>query len=462
MKIHPSDLMLEEVLRSLDQNQILLRHLNECWRCRSKLDGTPVGSSVESYIHPLTTAADRGSRYNPRIARATEVDYGPAIERSERRYLETASFILRERAEAPGLLTELLTVQPEKRKLFLANSSRFQTWGVLELLIERSWETRGVSRAQSEELANLAIQLSVRLDSSCYRQDLVEDLKARAWSYIGNLRRIAADFPGAEGAFRMSYAHLRQGTREPLERAIFLDLKASLHGAQRQFDDAVRLLRRAVTIFLRHGDEHRAGRSLVNLAAIHSYAAQPESAIAVIREALPLIDSGLDERLLLCAWHNLIENLTITGRYIEAQGLYRKARPLYRKYPDSGFPNRRLWVKGRIARGLGQDDSAESLFIAAREGFLAEGTPYEAALVSLELAILYAEQDRTAELKRLSAEMLSIFTSRQIHREALAALIFLKQSIDAERLTIQTAIGVADFLRRAEGDPSMTFEAPPC
>ena len=147
------------------------------------------------------------------------------------------------------------------------------------------------------------------------------------------------------------------------------------------------------------------------------------------------------------------------GRFIEAQGLYRQARPLYRKYQeDTEYGTRRLWVKGRIARGLGQILEAEALFMAARARFLANDTPYDAALVSLELATLYAEQDRTAELKQLAAEMLSIFTSRHVHREAMAALMFVKQAIDAEQLTIQTAARITNFLTRSAGDPSLKFE----
>jgi hypothetical protein len=119
-----------------------------------------------------------------------------------------------------------------------------------------------------------------------------------------------------------------------------------------------------------------------------------------------------------------------------------------------------LWLKGRIARGLGQHLEAEALLVAARARFLAEEIPYDAASVSLDLAVLYAEQRRTAELKKLAAEMLPIFTAWQIHREALAALMFLKQAVDAEQLTVQTAVGVAQFLRRAEVDPNLKFEAP--
>jgi tetratricopeptide (TPR) repeat protein len=463
VKIHPSDLILEELLfSSEDENRALQRHLASCSGCRSRLAGLP-GDFYKQPRQPRRSGI--GSRVPIRFASKAaasgeSVDYGPALERSERKYLERMDALQKERADAPALVGELVAAQPEKRNLLVANSPRFQTWGVYELLLEHSWELRRLRRDQAEELARLAIELSICLDPSYYAAELIEDLRARAWSYIANLRRIASDLAGANQAFEVSYAHLMRGSREPLERALFLDLKATLCGAQRKFPQAIRLLNRAITIFRYSGDDHRAGKSMVNLAAVYSYAGQLEEAIPLLRQALALIDPTQDERLVLAAWHNLIDDLAMLGRFIEAQGLYRKARPLYQRNREIDVDLRRLWVKGKIERGLGQTDSAESLFLAARTGFLAEDFPFEAALVSLELAILYAEQERTAELKQLAVEMLPIFASRHIHREAMAALMFLKQAVESERLSLEVVTGIADFLKRAKSDPDLQFKAP--
>jgi hypothetical protein len=146
-----------------------------------------------------------------------------------------------------------------------------------------------------------------------------------------------------------------------------------------------------------------------------------------------------------------------SGRFPEAQAAYRAARPLYRSFPDAWTQNRRKWVKGRITRGLGQLRQAEALFLAAREGFLAEGIPYDTALVSLEIALLYVEQGRTAELKQLAVEMVPIFSSRHIHREALAALSFLQQALAGEAVATEVVARVADYLKRAEHDPELRF-----
>jgi S-adenosylmethionine/arginine decarboxylase-like enzyme len=54
--------------------------------------------------------------------------------------------------------------------------------------------------------------------------------------------------------------------------------------------------------------------------------------------------------------------------------------------------------------------------------------------------------------------MLVIFRSNQIHREALAALSYLQQALEAERATVALIRRVATYLRRAETDPGLRFE----
>ena len=159
----------------------------------------------------------------------------------------------------------------------------------------------------------------------------------------------------------------------------------------------------------------------------------------------------------------MVGDLAESGRTIEAHRLFLKARALYPQFPEAVTQNRRTWIAGKIAYGLGQQTEAETLFLAARQSLLAEETPYEVALVSLDLAALYAKQGRTEEMKQLAAEMVPVFSSLQIHREALAALTFWKQAVEAEtsheRIS-QLVAGVAAFLKRSRYDPELRFVAP--
>lgn len=445
MKIHPNDLLLQELMLSLGQEQgTILDHLISCESCRRRakeLRNQPAGS----------TGKLLGWAFHA---------YDKALERSLPDANAHSRLLARERAQAPALLVELMAYPEPQRYLLLANDPRFRTWGLFELLIERSREMAGRDAIYAEAMGMLALRLSDGLDPMVYDPDLIEDLRGRTWAHIGNARRVRSDLVGSEEAFQKADARLRQGTQDAVERAIFLDCKSSLRRDQHRFEEAVRLTHRAASIFLQHGHRHRAGRSLVKMSTIHHMAGRIEAAMPLLYQALELIDPEEEPRLLLCARHNLIDNLADLGRFLEAQKLYRDTRPLYRDFPDGWVQNRRKWVRGKIARGLGQTRLAESFFEAARDGFLAEGIPYDTALVSLELATLYAEQARMADLRRLAREIMPIFSSLQIHREALAALAYLKQAIEAERVSLDLVTSVAAYLRRARHDPALRFEQP--
>lgn len=73
-------------------------------------------------------------------------------------------------------------------------------------------------------------------------------------------------------------------------------------------------------------------------------------------------------------------------------------------------------------------------------------------------ATFYAEQGRTPDFKRLAEEMVPIFSSLQIHREALAALAMLKQALEREEAGLELGTAVSDYLQRARFEPELPFE----
>ncbi len=446
MEIHPRDSHLLHLLFSPGPEghtaQKVREHLARCSRCQQRVDR-------------LLALRQPGAQ--PRQAPAWRA-YEEALTQSVRLLKSWSSRFEQERAEARGLFAELMKHPVERQRLLVRNHLRFQTWGVFELLIERSREQTFQEPSKGEEMAHLALDLSSHLDPLFYGAEQIEDFRARAWSYIGNARRVGADLQGAEEAFRTALLHLRQGTREPMERAIFMDLKASLLRAQRRLKEALCLLRRAKTLFLAVGETHRAGRVLVKMSTVHFFAGELEKAVPLLTESVSLIDPKQEPRLLLSAWHNLIDDLADLGRAMEAQKLFVRAAPLYRQFHEAWVHNRRDWVEGKIARGMGRHEKAEALFLKARAGFVAEDAAYDTALVSLDLATLYAEQGRNAELRRLAEEMVPIFSSRQIHREALAALVLWKQAVEAETAGVELVAHIATYLKRARHDQALRFQ----
>jgi tetratricopeptide (TPR) repeat protein len=451
MKSHPHDLLLQEVAAfRVGGSQEVLDHLITCESCRNR-------------VRALKESEQSGSANKTLVwqrHRIAPVSYEPILENVSRSLPLLELKYQRERAEALQLFTELARHSEERRTLIVSNSARFHSWSLCELLLQRSMEQNFVDAARGERLALFALEILDHLSPAEYGAEPIEDLRARAWAYVGNSRRVKSDLRGAEDAFALAIAYLRRGTREPMERAVLLDLRASLLRAQRRLPEALRSLHRAIQIFLQLGERHRAGRAMVNMFTIHHALGEPGKGIHLLYGALELIEPAREPRLVLIAWHNLIVELTETGRVMEAQKWLAKARPLYKKFPQPWFENPRNWIEGKIARGLGQYERAEAFFTTARDGFLAQDAAYDTALVSLDLAALYADQGRMAELKRVAEEMVPIFSSRQIHREALAALSFWRQAVESERAGASLATVVAAFLKRSRVDPELRFQNP--
>jgi tetratricopeptide (TPR) repeat protein len=451
VRIHPHDLLLQEFATACPEARAkCLKHLTECPKCQDKLRWL-------LHVRP-SPLASKVLLFGRRQARPT--DYEPALEKASRALGPVEEAYARERAEASRLYADLMQHPVGRRTLLVRNCPRFHTWGFCETLLNRSREQNFQDPALGESSALLAVEVLDYLDGSVYGTEPLEDLRARAWAYIANSRRVKTDFQGAEEAFSFAFSFLRMGTGDPMEKALLLDLKASLLTKQRRFPKALSLLCRSVAVFRELGETHRAGRALVKMSSVHSFAGEPQKAISLLHQALGLIDPAREPRLMLIAWHNLIDDLTETGQFMEAQKFLVKARPLYQMFAQPWFNNPHKWIEGRVARGLGQVVQAEALFLAAREGFRLADAAYDIALVSLDLASLYAEQGRMAELKRIAEEMVPIFSSCQIHREALAALAYWRQAVEAEQACAALVAGVSSFLRRARHNPELRFQRP--
>lgn len=105
-------------------------------------------------------------------------------------------------------------------------------------------------------------------------------------------------------------------------------------------------------------------------------------------------------------------------------------------------------------------ENAEEGFRLVRDGFLQEGNAYDAALVALELATMYAEQGRTGEVKALAEEMVPAFEAQDVHRETLAALILFRDAARTEKVTLAFLGELATYLEHACLDPAQPFHRP--
>lgn len=367
------------------------------------------------------------------------------------------SELRREREDAPGLLAELLERPAAERSALIRSGGQLGTFGVCELLIEKSFEEGFRDPERALALAELAAEAAGGLDSARYGRSVVQDVRARAWAYLGNARRIASDLPGADQALSFAESLLQQGSADPLEEARLLDLRASLLSDQGWFEQAAELLDSVIAIYEELRDAHRQGRALIGQGLFLSYAGLAEQAVERLAEGLSRIDWEEEPRLVLMARHNLAWALNDSGRPEEASRLLDRFRHTYGTFPDPWTGLRLVWLEGRIAARLDRDEEAERAFREVRSRFLEKGLCYDASMVTLDLAALYLRQGRNAEVRQVAAEMLPTFLSQDVHRQAAAALTAFQQAVERDQATPRLIQEVAAYLVRARKNPCLRF-----
>jgi hypothetical protein len=103
---------------------------------------------------------------------------------------------------------------------------------------------------------------------------------------------------------------------------------------------------------------------------------------------------------------------------------------------------RLLWLEARLDAGLGRTAEAIKALEQVRGDFVARGIAYDAALVTLEKAVLLLEAGRTAEVKELAGMTARIFRAQGVEREALASLWVFCDAAEREILTVARLRGL--------------------
>jgi len=368
------------------------------------------------------------------------------------------------RAEAGLLWAELERFCFEDQHCLIRSSPCYMSWGLCELLCRESRKIAASDARRAVEFGELAVLVSDLIKTEGPSETpLLFQLRGYAWAHVGNARRVLGDLRNADEAFAISEPWWEAGVQTVGDvlgyGPVLLDLEASLRIAQRRFPEALALLDRASTLCAtERRDLHWSGRLLVTKALAMGEMGEPESAIEMLAEAASLLDAERDPRLILCVQHNLVWNFTTVGRYEEAEAMLPELWALSRELGNPLDLLRLRWAQGRIEAGLGRTDPAILTFCELQQQFAERGMAFDAALVSLELAALYAEADRISEVKELAREMVAIFQAHDVSREALAALLLFERVAARRRATAKLAREVAAFLEKSRYSPDLRFE----
>jgi len=351
-------------------------------------------------------------------------------------------------------LRELLELPHERRLTKIRDASRrFKGVVLAHRLLNEAKRFISEQPQPLYELAEAAEQVLLRtVQGRGYF-----DAMARARAYQANALCARGKLEEADERIANARSLVRHETTDRLVDAEVDFIEGYLRRDQRRFWDAEGLFARSVVLFAVSNENLAAARSLVLLGMAYYHQEEITKAIKTTENALSLLSPESDPRLYLCARFNLALFFVDSGRYEEGGALLRADATLYEQFANPWTMLRHLWLQGRIARAAGLLEEAEQSFLDVRTGFMKQGIGYDAAMVSLDLALLYLRQNRTASVRELAEEMREIFAAGDVHREATAALVLFQEAARRETLTAELIEEMAAYLKRARENPELRF-----
>jgi tetratricopeptide (TPR) repeat protein len=301
-------------------------------------------------------------------------------------------------------------------------------------------------------LAQTAAAVAEALDEESYGT-ACWDMRARTLAHVGNAQRVSSDFRAAEKTFRAARKALDLGTGDPLELATILNFETTLRVRQRRFDDALQLAEREIALSRRWGQLHRLGEAYHSRGVVHALRGDDAQAIRDFERCLDYLDPERDPRIVLTSRHNLVSLLHEEGRLDEALARLREARPIYHQLGDRLNLLRLRQLEGEIALAQGDTALAEECMLEARNGMIAADVAWDAAEISLRLAEIYLRQGRNRETREVAEQIMPIFQSRDLHTEAIAALLLVREAVFNETLTVHMVQQTISFLRQLRNRP---------
>jgi tetratricopeptide (TPR) repeat protein len=230
------------------------------------------------------------------------------------------------------------------------------------------------------------------------------------------------------------------------------DLEASLRREQRRFPEALECLDRARTLC--GGEPAAVGRILLKKEHVFDAMGDTQGALTALEEAAPYVEAAGDPHLLLRLRFNTADDLCTLQRFAEAADRLPAVRQMAIEQANELDLFRVVWLTAKVDAGQGRIREAIAGLEQVRNDFRAHKLPYEAALSSLDLAVLLLKERRAAEVKQLAVTMAWIFKAKGIAREALAALSVFCEAAKQEIATIELTKRVIDDVEKAQRSAS--------
>lgn len=359
-----------------------------------------------------------------------------------------------QRKIAESLWRHLSALPKENRRKAVESEPMYRTWGFAERLWRQSLNAAADDAVRALDLGEMALGVAQSCGGDGEDPRFGSRIQGLALSAVANAKRVRSQLLAADQDLARAKELWEAGAAaDPgiLDEARFLALESALRVDQRRFPEALACIDAAfraarpdadvVYLFISKGN------ILLDL-QLHEKAAE------VYLEATARMGPSTSLRDRWLARFNLTACLVALGRPTEAEGRLPELRSMAISLGNGLDLLRVRWLEGQTQAGLLQRERAIATFGEVRDAFLARGTLYGAALVSLERAALQLEAGETEEVRREAPELAEAFRDLGVAPELLASVSLFWAAAGAEKATAEQARLILGQLRQAEAAPA--------
>ncbi len=311
------------------------------------------------------------------------------------------------------------------------------------------------------KMAELAVELAPLISdgsphewqvcaSAAEKQQHLE-LRVRSIATLGGACRAAGKLRKADKVYRSALEVADAGQMSVPAKADLSMRLAKLRSAQGKFEVALELAAGAIGVF-RNRDRIQWANALVTKGYVLGESSRHSEAIPFFAEALELIRpsrraSSRASRVFHSAVHNLASALShgcYSEHVIQALPFLAEARKYFRGQRNSINKQKLVWVEARIHSRLACTADAERRFLSAYQKFLELGAPLEAALLGLELSLLYLKWREWTKLQEIAVATFEAVHALSMPAEELAALRLWVEGARMRSLTAESVRSARD------------------
>ena len=317
--------------------------------------------------------------------------------------------------------------------------------GVVEGMCETSRVLAVSDPKKAYQLAQEATKLASDLQQDQVTEEQRAELLALSHAALANSLRLQNRFPEAEEEFSKAEELLLQAGSGRLGLAPkILSLRASLETWKEDHARALATLTAAIQHEAIKHDPLLEARLLIQFSLVHIQLGTFQQAQQALHTAVSLLDPEENLKEWWCAMQHHLLLATELGQFDTAEAMLPKVFVFLEKLQSPTEPLLVRWIQARLARGRDHSEIAEAYYREVRSEFLAQGAPYRAASVTLELAQLLFEQGRLEEVKSYALETIAEFERQGVETELIGALALLEQAVLGQFLTA----GILQDIRR--------------